>query len=125
PAQGLARTAPCRHPAHPMGRVRRWTRDAVRMAFRVVAAPIGFVWRWAKKRLGLLRPIAILPYRGFGDRRRLIVIGRVLENRDVGSPHREDPWWRNAAAVIRRFRTAEVPDVGVRARLGDEVAEGR
>ena len=70
-----------------------------------------------KHRMGWFDPIRILPYRGFGNRTSGEILGRVLENRDIRPPKDNDPWWRNAAAVVRRFITAEVPDIRIHGRF--------
>lgn len=108
-----------------MGMIRRFGRDVVRTGYHAVARPLGFAVRWSKRRLGLLRPVKILPYRGFGNREQLIVIGRVMEDRPFRTPTPLDTWWRNGKAMVNRFMTAEVPDVAVRARMDGVAVDGR
>lgn len=70
-----------------------------------------------KHGLGWRDPIRILPYRGFGNRQSGELLGRVLENKDIRPPKDNDPWWRNAAAAVRRFMTNEIPDVRIEGRF--------
>lgn len=70
-----------------------------------------------KHGLGWRDPIRILPYRGFGNRQSAELLGRVLENKDIRPPKDNDPWWRNAAAAVRRFMTNEIPDVRIEGRF--------
>jgi phosphatidate phosphatase APP1 len=79
--------------------------------------------RNAKRALGWLGPIQILPYRGFGNDRRQSLKGRVLERKEVGSPKADHPWWTNLMNMYRRFATNEIPGVRVRARFYGQVCE--
>lgn len=85
----------------------------------------GFVARQARRRLGWVQPVQIVPYRGYGNAREVILQGRVLERRKIGSPRADDPWWENVRNMIRRFRTAEIPGCRIRARIHGHIAEGR
>lgn len=71
-----------------------------------------FKWR-LKRRLGWLDPLWILPYRGFGNHERVFLTGRVLENKEVGSPKEDAAWWQNVRAMINRFSTDEAPGARV------------
>ena len=46
--------------------------------------------------------------------------GRVLEERNIRLPRKDDPAWRNFRSMVRRFLSAEVPGARVRARFGGE-----
>ncbi len=71
-----------------------------------------------KKQLGWLAPPRIMPYRGFGNAQRFHLLGRVLEDRQLGSPMHDDPWWENAAAMYRRYAVYSYSEV----RIGAEYA---
>jgi phosphatidate phosphatase APP1 len=73
----------------------------------------------AKKRLGLLDPFEILPYRGHGTARRLFLRGRVLEARGITRSGQYDTAWDNLRNMARRFASDEVPGARVRASFGD------
>jgi len=79
-----------------------------------------FVWlrATARRSLGWLNPVKIVPYRGYGNPEQLLLMGRVLEDRPPGSPGEDDTWWQNLRAMYRRFVTDAIPDVRVRATGG-------
>ena len=76
-----------------------------------------------KKRLGRIGPITIIPYRGYGDEGRALLRGRVLENRMLSKPDREDSVWRNLSTMIRRFTSEEIAGARVRIRYGGTETE--
>ena len=65
------------------------------------------------------RPLRIVPYRGHGTATRLHLKGRVLEGRPIPSATATDSRWKNILHVLRRIESDEMPDVLVRARLGE------
>ena len=77
----------------------------------------------AKRRLGLLDPFEILPYRGHGTARRLSLKGRVLEERGITRSGQHDTPWDNLRNMARRFASDEVPGARVRASFGGLTAE--
>ncbi len=95
------------------------------VASHLVFEPLGLVARWTKTRLGLLRPVRIMPFLGYGDHRRWRVIGRVQEVRPVCTPDSLDPAWSNLRASWHRFRSSHVPGARVIARPGAGEAETR
>jgi phosphatidate phosphatase APP1 len=68
-------------------------------------------------------PIVIHPYRSFGRSGELIVRGRVLFEKKVAPASGDAPLWRNVLDTYRRFRSAEIRDMPVIARYGDDIAE--
>lgn len=62
-------------------------------------------------------------YRGYGTAERLLVRGRVLEDRGLrrASPH--DSRWTNLGQTLRRFLSREIPHARVRVAVADAVAE--
>jgi len=77
----------------------------------------------AKRRLGLLDPFEILPYRGHGTSRELLLRGRVLEERGITRSGQHDTAWDNVRNMARRFASDEVPSARVRASLGSVEVE--
>lgn len=77
----------------------------------------------AKRRLGLLDPFEILPYRGHGTAWRLFLKGRVLEKRGITRSGQHDTPWDNLRNMARRFASDEVPGARVRASFGGLTAE--
>ena len=63
----------------------------------------------AKRRLGLLDPFEILPYRGYGTSRELFLKGRVLEERGITRSGQHHTLWDNLRNMARRFASDEVP----------------
>ena len=78
-----------------------------------------------KRRLGLLDPFEILPYRGHGTARSLFLKGRVLEERGITRSGRHDTPWDNLRNMARRFASDEVPSARVRASFGGLTAAKR
>ena len=68
-----------------------------------------------KRRLGLLDPFEILPYRGHGTTRELFLRGRVLEEAGITRAGRDDAVWKNILNMARRFASDEVAGARVRA----------
>lgn len=75
---------------------------------------------YLKLRYGLLGRVNILPYRGHGTSRELNISGRVMEEKEIRLPERDDPALRNLRAMIRRFISAEVPGAYLRVRSGGQ-----
>ena len=63
-------------------------------------------------------PVIILPYRGYGNARRLVLPGRVLEDEGFRAARAGERRWRNLAAFIKRLESDEVPFARLRARYG-------
>ena len=70
---------------------------------------------WLKRRLGLLDPFEILPYRGHGTTGELFLKGRVLEESGSARAGRDDAAWKNILNMARRFASDEVASARVRA----------
>lgn len=68
-------------------------------------------------RLGLRDPIQIQPYFGYGTRRRVTLLGRVLENEGVRPGDDADSIWRNALNMYRQLESDEIPNATVAGRL--------
>lgn len=84
--------------------------------------------RRAKQRLGLFDPLQILPFRSYGSRHRLLVMGRVLEEEgviyDTDDASKSDDATRshlgllgNVRASLRRLRSDEIPDAILEVRF--------
>ena len=72
-----------------------------------------------KRRLGLLDPFEILPYRGHGTGRELFLKGRVLEETGITRSGHDDGLWLNVLNMVRRFASDEVAGARVLASFGD------
>jgi phosphatidate phosphatase APP1 len=79
----------------------------------------------AKRRLGLLDPFEILPYRGYGTQRELFLRGRVLEERGITRSGQYATVWDNLRNMALRFASDEVPGARVRASFKGHQVETR
>jgi len=61
--------------------------------------------------------VIILPYRGYGNRDRLVLPGRVLEDEGFRAARAGERRWRNFAAFLKRIESDEVPYAKLRARF--------
>lgn len=82
-------------------------RTALRLA-ALVDDRVGVGWQAVKVRLGLLRPVEAVCYRGYGAAGRLWLRGRVLERQGIVHATRSDTVWQNLANMWRRFTSDEV-----------------
>jgi len=74
----------------------------------------------ARRRLGLIGPALILPYRKFGTPELIRVAGRVIEDKGVISAPKSDSTWENVRLTLKRYATNEIPDACVGFRIGPE-----
>ena len=91
--------------------------DQLKNAARYAEGRFDSVKRSLKAAVGFRRPLRIQTYRGYGGEYDVRVMGRVLEDKPVPEPNRDDPWWRNLHAMYHRWQTDEVPDCRVAAEL--------
>jgi phosphatidate phosphatase APP1 len=80
--------------------------DASRVRFRV--------------RRGLLDPIRVVAFRGYGTRDALHLRGRVVARKPIGRPTHGDSAWRNLRGMYRRFTGEEIPGATVRVRFAGD-----
>lgn len=71
-----------------------------------------------KQLSGLLSPVEVLPYRGYGTPCILSLKGRVLEDKGITRSRVGDTAVNNLRNMFRRFDSSEIPGARVRARLG-------
>ncbi len=64
------------------------------------------VIRKLKKLFGFLQPFTVLAFHGYACDNTVVIYGRVIESLDIGSPQKDDPWWRNLRNMIRVFLRA-------------------
>jgi phosphatidate phosphatase APP1 len=69
------------------------------------------------------RDLAIVPYIGYGSRRRLFVQGRVLANHALQAASESDSVWINLLNMYRRLESDEVPGVKVKASFQSATCE--
>ena len=74
-------------------------------------------------RLGGLDQIKILPFNGFGNRQRLYLKGRVLEDQGIDPAMDNDSLWTNLSNMYKRMESNEVPHARILARFQGEEQE--
>jgi phosphatidate phosphatase APP1 len=83
--------------------------------------------RWSRrvrKRLGLARPLRILPYRGYGTSERALIKARVLEDHQVRPSHLRRTLVGSAVASYKRYATREIAGAHVAVHWGNKRWEG-
>lgn len=65
----------------------------------------------------------IIPYRSYGSHKRLLVRGRVLEDKQITAGLAEDSIWQNLLNTYRRLESDEIPGARVEVSYGDARAE--
>lgn len=70
-------------------------------------------------RLGMLDPVQVLPFRGFGTPELLHVQGRVREQKGVEGTTEDSSLWRNISNTLSRLESDEIPGARLRATFGD------
>ncbi|GAA4007627.1 DUF2183 domain-containing protein [Hymenobacter fastidiosus] len=73
----------------------------------------------ARHRLGLLKPVQIVPYRSYGTPTRLYVKGRVLTDKGIGDPSGTESGLRNLVDMYRRFESNEIAGAQLIVRPAD------
>lgn len=76
-----------------------------------------------KLRHGWLKPIQIQTYRGHGTPERLMLKGRVLENKNITGATESDSIWENVLSMYRRFDSSEIPGAHLQVRFQDQTFE--
>ena len=70
---------------------------------------------WLSIKLGLVRSIMIVPYQGFGNHKRIFLVGRVIRDNRIKKSGPDDSIWQNIDKMARRFQTVVIPNVQVKA----------
>lgn len=102
----------------------KWMRSVARMLSKGGIFFAGLRYKF-KKKMGLLRPVKILPYRGFGNTKTLVLRGRVLEDKGLASPDREDSIWQNMATMYKRYTSEDIPYAQIQATFQHVVKDIR
>jgi phosphatidate phosphatase APP1 len=99
-----------------------------RPAFFKLAVRTDAMWdrlsRRVRRRLGLARPLRILPYRGYGTSERALIKARVLEDQEVKPQHQRRTLVSSAVASYKRYATREIAGAHVAVHWGDKRWEG-
>ncbi|MFC6999867.1 App1 family protein [Rufibacter roseus] len=73
-----------------------------------------------RNRLGLYKPLHIVPYRSYGTVNRLYVKGRVLADKGISSAAENDTLWKNLLNMYRRFESDEVRDAVLQVSFNEQ-----
>jgi phosphatidate phosphatase APP1 len=84
---------------------------AWRERLRRLARDFAGVRRNIKRKLGILAPLRIAMYGGYGTTREMRILGRVLEEREGTAPRIEDGPFSNFKRSFRQFESDEVANV--------------
>ncbi|MGB3183005.1 MAG: phosphatase domain-containing protein [Cyclobacteriaceae bacterium] len=76
---------------------------------------------YLKRKLNLLRPPMILPFRGFGNLNEMHIRGRVIEDKGLSQPEQSDSIWSNMKAMYKRYTSYEIPYCKLRVQFEDQV----
>jgi len=76
-----------------------------------------------KRKLGMMHPLQIVPYRSYGTPERLYVKGRVLKDKGIRQSEEQDTLWENLLNMYRRFETDEVPNARVQLCINNQFQE--
>jgi phosphatidate phosphatase APP1 len=85
--------------------------DAWLRRLRRLARDFAGVRRNLKRRLGILAPLRIAMYGGYGTTEQMRILGRVLEEREGSAPSLEDGPFSNFKRSFRHFESDEVANV--------------
>ncbi|HEX6202377.1 MAG TPA: phosphatase domain-containing protein [Thermoanaerobaculia bacterium] len=99
-----------------------WASRLLRAA-HAVERPFDVAKRRLAWRRGGDRPVHVVPYRGYGNRERLLASGRVLLDAGIGTQGPSDPLWMNVVNTWRRFESDEVPGARVALEIGGRRVE--
>lgn len=72
---------------------------------------------WIGLKLGFIRSVQVMPYKGFGNTHEIYFIGRVLRDRGIGISAITDSKWKNFVKMYKRFASWELPGLRVLARF--------
>lgn len=76
-----------------------------------------------KRKLDMMQPLQIVPYRSYGTPTRLYVKGRVLMDKGIKHSEQDDTLWENLMNMYRRFESDEVPNARVQLCLNNQYHE--
>lgn len=87
--------------------------------FNKIAHSVGKNLRGAKRtfdrRIGRTDNPHIVPYRGYGNDARVVVMGRAQRDPGLREAHATDSFWKNLVESYKRIETDEIPGARIRA----------
>jgi phosphatidate phosphatase APP1 len=88
-------------------------RGSVKYLAKAVAHPIKKIRLGLKQSLGIMGKPVIIPFRGYGNSREIVVMGYVIENSGVSRPIQKSSVFQNIFAMSRRYLSDAIPGVRV------------
>lgn len=80
--------------------------------------------KWAyNRKYNRVGPLMIVAYRGFGDKNKAYINGRLLEKKDIQPAGQQDTSWQNIKAMYKRFKSKEVPGATIQASFQGKTVE--
>jgi phosphatidate phosphatase APP1 len=79
---------------------------------------LGETAQTARRVLRINDPHHVVPYRGYGNARTVLVHGRALEDEGIAPASDTDPAWRNLLNTFNRVETDPLPRARVRVHVG-------
>ena len=84
---------------------------------------LGEKTKTARRVLRIDDPHHVVPYRGYGNARTVLVLGRALEDEGITSPKVDDPAWRNLLNSFKRVETDALAGACLRVCIGSTERE--
>lgn len=91
------------------------------MIFRILTFPVRYTFSKVKRAVGKLDIIQLEPLFAFGNSDIVYFKARVVEGYKQSVPSEKKTSARNMLAAIRRYSGSSVPDIKVKASLGDQM----
>lgn len=90
------------------------------MIFRILTFPVRYTFSKVKRAVGKLDIIQLEPLFAFGNSSEIYFKARVVEGYKQSVPSEKKSAARNVLAAVRRYSGSSVPDIKVKAYLGDQ-----
>ncbi|HSJ67991.1 MAG TPA: phosphatase domain-containing protein [Anditalea sp.] len=72
-------------------------------------------------KLGFIKEVVIMPYKGFGNNKEVYILGRVLKDRGIKSAEPTHSRWHNFVMMYKRFMTWTIPYAHVKATFAGDI----
>ncbi|SHI55918.1 Phosphatidate phosphatase APP1 [Tangfeifania diversioriginum] len=82
--------------------------------------PIKRLKVYFKQKAGWLDIPKIMPFKGYGNEKEIIIQGMVIEDKGLTKPHDKLKFWQNMLATIKRFSGDEIAGVNVKATFREQ-----
>lgn len=89
-----------------------WKNLLIKSALKVDDITDDFIYN-IRKKLKWNSPVVIMPYRSYGRKDYLYIIGRVLQNKLIKPSEEKESLMNNLSNMYKRFQSDEVPNVSI------------